>query len=206
MGDPSAADRVEILQGLDCVRLRWAFLGLDESQLDEIAEENLFPEDWSLLALTPANRVLLDEVCEGFSPARWIRVLRLDPEEPGDLKEVWVDRETLSGPSQDTVRTEIEGPGYSEEIFRSWSRWNDASPDSGYLMVQADASCDLRALRYLENSRYSMEGELVRQAERSDLWFPLFERSFEEQVFTVVCAMGEFFEPESTPGISPGPG
>jgi len=167
---------------------------------------SLFPEEWSLLALTPANRVLLDEVCEGYSPARWIRVLRKDSEEPGELKEVWVDRETMTGPSQDSVRTEFEDLGYSEKVFRSWSRWQDASPDSGFLMIQADVACDQGVLHYLENSRYSREGELVRQAETPDLWFPMYMYSFEGQVFNVVCEMGEFFEPKLTRGTSPGGG
>jgi len=41
VGDPSAADRVEFVQALDCVNLRWAFLTLDESSLDSIAGMSL---------------------------------------------------------------------------------------------------------------------------------------------------------------------
>jgi hypothetical protein len=203
VGEPVAADRVEFVQGLDCVNLRWAFFTLDESLLDSIAGTTLYPEEWSVLAFTPASRVLLDEVCQGFSPARWIRVLKEEAEGPGDLKEVWVDRETLQGPSSDTVQTELAGGGYSEEIFRSWSRWDDASPDSGYTMVQADVSCDQGALRYLESSRYSKEGEILDQAETPELWLPLYEASFERQVFMLVCEMGRFFLDGLTAETSP---
>jgi hypothetical protein len=206
VGDPTAADRLEYLQALDCVNLRWAFLTLDESALDSIAGMSLSPEEWSLLELTPANRALLDQVCQGHSPARWIRVLRKNAEAPGELKEVWVDRETITGPGQDSVWTEQEDLGFSEDVFRSWSRWVDASPDSGYLVIQADVACDLGAFRYLENTRYSNEGELILQGETPDFWLYMFRDSFGDQVFGVVCEMGDFFSPESTPGTSPGGG
>jgi hypothetical protein len=214
VGDPSAPDRVEFVQGLDCTNLRWAFFTLDESLLDSIAGATLFPEEWELLELNPANRVLVDTVCEGFPPTRWIRVLKENPEGPGDLRDVWVDRETLTGPIRDSVWTEMEDLGYSEEIVRSWSRWNDASPDSGYLLMEADVACDKGVLRYLENSRYSKEGELVSRADTTEFWYILFEASFEREVFSVVCRMQEFFPPEPgrpepggpelTPGTSPG--
>lgn len=202
-GDSLAADRVEFLQALDCVNLRWAFLTLDESLLDSLAATSFSTQKWSLLALTPANRVLLDEVCQDFPPTRWIRVLREDTEEPGDLKEVWVDRVSIMGPRRDSVRTELEELGGSQEVFRSWTRWHDVSPDSGYLLVHADVACDRNVLRYLENSRYSKEGERVSQAETTDLWYPIFTLSFDEQVFGAVCDMGEFFQSELTPGTSP---
>lgn len=205
-GDSLAADRVEFLQALDCVNLRWAFLTLDESLLDSLAATSLSSQEWSLLALTPTNRGLLDEVCQDFSPTRWIRVLREDTEEPGDLKEVWVDRESIMGPRRDSVRTELEDLGVSQEVFRSWTRWQDASPDSGHLMIHADAACDRHAMRYLESSRYSKEGEQVSQTEAGDLWYPIFLASFEEEVFGAVCDMGEFLKPELTPGTSPGGG
>jgi len=193
VGEPLSADGVEFVQGLDCVNLRWSILTLDEALLDSIAETNLYPEEWGLLAFAPANRALLEKVCDGFPPDRWIRVLEKDSNEPGELKEVWVDRETITGPSRDSVWTEFEDLGYSEEVFRSWTRWHDASPDNGFFEIQADVACDRGVLRYLENWKYSKEGELVHQAESVDLWFPMFQYSFEEQVFDVVCAMGEFF-------------
>jgi hypothetical protein len=206
VGDPSAPDRVEFLQALDCVKLRWAFLTLDESVLDSIAGMSFSSEEWSLLELTPANQALLDQVCEGYPPARWIRVLRKNTDAPGELKEVWVDRETITGPAQDSVRTEVEDMGFSEDVFRSWSRWVDASPDSGYLMIQADVACDLGTFRYLESARYSNEGELILEGETPDFWLYMFRDSFGEQVFGVVCEMGDFFHPGSTPGTSPGGG
>jgi hypothetical protein len=203
VGEPFAADRVEFVQGLDCVNLRWAFFTLDESLLDSIAGSDLLPEEWSILALTPANRALIDELCQGFSPTRWVRVLNEDPEEPGDLEEVWVDRETLVGPFSDSVKTEMEEETHSEEVFRSWSRWYEASPDSGYLEIQAEVACDQGVLRYLESSRYSKEGELVSRTEPTDLWFYMYEASFERKVFTLVCDMGSFFQAEITPETSP---
>jgi len=206
VGEPSAADRLEFVQALDCVNLRLAFFTLDESLLDSIAGMSLFPEEWELLPLTPANRVLLEEVCEGFSPARWIRVLRKDSKEPGELKEVWVDRETITGPSRDSVWTEIQDLGYSQEVLRSWSRWQDASPDSGYLEVQADVACDLGVVRYLESARYSTEGELIHPEETTDFWYNMFPSSFEIEVFGTVCRMADFFQPELTRGTSPGGG
>ncbi len=206
MGDPLSADGVEFLQALDCVKLRWAFLTLDESSLDSIAATELLTEEWSLLALTPANRLLLDAVCEDFSPSRWIRILRKDTEEPGDLKEVWVDRQSIMGPFGDSVRTQLGNLGFSSEVRRSWTQWRDASPDSGYAMVQADVACDLGGVRYLENSRYSMEGERVSEAETTDLWFSMYPLSFEEEVFSTVCEMGRFFQSDPTPETSPGGG
>jgi len=195
VGDPSAEDRVEFLQALDCVNLRWAFLTLDEGLLDSILGDSLQPEEWELLALTPANRVLLDTVCEAFPPARWIRVLNEGSEELGGLKDVWVDRETLDGPSRDSVWTEMEDLGYSDDVIRSWSRWNEVSPDSGYFMIQADVACDKSLLRYLENSRYTREGELDGEAANVDFWFLMSELSFEEQVYGAVCRMAKFFQP-----------
>jgi hypothetical protein len=206
VGDPVAANRVEFLQALDCINLRWAFLTLDEDMLDSLAATSFSTQEWSLLVLNPANQVLLDEVCQDFSPTRWIRVLREDTEEPGNLKEVWVDRESIMGPRRDAVRLELEDLGNSDEVFRSWTRWHDASPDSGYVTVQADVACDLNAIRYLENSRYSKDGELVSQAEPTDVWYPILQISFEAQVFGAVCDMGKFFKPEATPGTSPGGG
>ena len=203
VGDTLATSQVDFLQALDCVNLRWAFLTLDETLLDSIARTTLETEEWSALALTPANRTLLDEVCSDYSPTRWIRVLRNDTEEAGELKEVWVDRESITGPHQDSVRTEMEDLGLSEDVFRSLSRWHDAVPDSGYLMIQAEVACDKGALRYLENSRYSPEGELLRETETPDLWFPMFRDSFEDQVFSVVCEMEDFFRSEPTPGTFP---
>lgn len=194
VGDPSAADRVELVQGLDCVNLRWAFLSLDESLLDSIAGAELSPDEWSLLALNPANRVLLGEVCQGYSPSRWIRVLEEGAENIGDLREVWVDRETLTGPNQDTVRTEFEDPGFSEEIFRARSRWDVFSPDSSYVMVEADVSCDRRAFLYLESTMYSGDGEVVDQGNLPDFWIPFLSKSFDERVYTLVCDLGRFFQ------------
>ena len=205
-GEPSAVDRVDLVQDLDCVNLRWAYISLDETLLDSIAEASLPTEGWSLLALNPADRILMDHACEGSSPARWISVLRMEAMEPGDLKEAWIDRETLTGPHQDTVRTEMEDPALSMEIFRAWSRWDYASPDSGYAMVQTEVSCDKGALRYLENSRYSPGGELVRRTRRPELWYFIFSGSFEDRAFSAFCKMGRFFQPEPIRGISPGGG
>jgi hypothetical protein len=193
VGEPDAADRLEFVQALDCVNLRWAFLTLDESRLDSMADANLSPEEWSMVALNPANRALVDELCEGHSPARWLRVQKRDSDEPGDLKEVWVDRESITGPTRDSVWTETESVGYSEEVLRSWSRWLDASPDRGYLMIQADVACDLGFVRYLENSRYSWDGELVRQFETTDTWTLMFRGTPEREVFGAVCSVKEFF-------------
>lgn len=193
VGDPSADDRIELVQGLDCVNLRWAFLSLDESLVDSFAEEALVTEEWSLLALTPANRVLLDEVCEGFSPSRWIRVLKENADEPGNLREVWVDLETLDGPGQDTVRFEIDDDVFSGEVFRVWSRWYPVSADGGYLMLHTAVSCDEAAYRYLENSRYSKEDELIGQSALPDFWLSVIPVSFEEEVYLRVCEMGRFF-------------
>jgi len=207
VGAPGAPDRVEFLQGLDCVRLRWVFLSLDESLLDSVAGEHLDSQEWPLLALTPANRALLDEVCSGIPPTRWIRVLlEAGAEDPGELKEVWVDRETLGEPVRDSVWTEREDLGFADEVVRSWTRWEDAFPDSGYLMTQADVACDLGVLRYLENSRYSEDGTLVRRLETTELWYPMAQESFERKVYREVCAMPSFFQPPPTPGTSPGGG
>jgi hypothetical protein len=142
-------------------------------------------------------------VCREFTPARWIRVLREDAENPGDLKEVWVDRESVLGPRHDSVWTEMGDLGVSAEVFRSRTRWHDFSPDSGYALVEADVACDREALRYLENARYSKEGALLRRADAEDIWFSMLKFSFEAQVFEVVCDMGSFFQPEPTPGTSP---
>lgn len=206
VGDLLAANRVEFLQGLDCVNLRWVFLTLDEDMLDSLAATSFSTQEWSLLVMNPANRVLLDEVCQDFSTARWVRVLREDTERPGDLKEVWVDRESILGPRREDVRFELEDMGDSDEVFRSWTRWHDASPDSGYVMIQADVACDLNAIRYRENSRYSKDGELVSQTEPTDVWYPIRPISFEAQVFGAVCDVGKFFQTEPTPGTSPGGG
>jgi len=208
VGEPTAPDRVEFVQGLDCTNLRWAFFTLDESALDSIAGLDLFPEEWEILALNPANRVLVDTVCEGYVPTRWIRVLKEKPENPGDLKDVWVDRETVLGPREDSVWTELEDMGRSNDIYRSWSRWYDTAPDSGYYLIQADVACDKGTLRYLENARYSKDGEMILRSETTDLWYLMSEVSFERQVFGAVCRMGDFFQeepgqPEVTPGTSP---
>lgn len=208
VGEPSADDRIQLVQGLDCVNLRWAFLSLDESLLDSIAGEELAPEEWSLLELNPANRVLLDEVCEGFTPDRWIRVLKKNTDVLGDLREVWVDRETLNGPGQDTIHFEGQFEGEFEgendvvsgEVFHAWSRWYPVSPDSGYVMLHTAVACDQGAYRYFENSSYTREGGLIRQAETLDSWFSFFEGSFDLDVHSTICEMGRFFEPELNSG------
>jgi len=198
VGDPSEDSRVQVVQGLDCENLRWALLSLDESLLDSIAEGELAPEEWPLLALNPANRALLGEVCEGFSPNRWIRVLKENSDEIGSLREVWVDLETLDGPEQDTVWFEGVDSVFSGEVFRAWTRWHPVSADSGYLMLHTAVSCDQSAVRYLDKSSYSREGDVISQVTTPEFWMSIIPESFEAMVYQTVCELGSFFDPEPT--------